>query len=126
MNRKQLSTTKFLLVVGIIASVINIPLPIQGLHKETALLKKYDKLDDLVNNIKHGKVNFKKYRNNDGISPMVMKDSQIYKEADKNIQDCIDFTGKIGNNLGDREIVHCFDDSNYYKNKNFNANHTSF
>jgi len=113
-------------VAGIIASVINIPLPIQGLHKETALLKKYDKLEDLVNDIKHGKVNFKKYRNNDGLSPTVMKDSQIYKEADKNIQDCIDFARKIGNNLGDREIVHCFDDSNYYKDKNFNANHTSF
>jgi hypothetical protein len=28
-----------ILVVGIIASVINIPLPIQGLYKETALLK---------------------------------------------------------------------------------------
>ena len=99
MNRKQLSTTKFLLVVGIIASVINIPLPIQGLHKKTALLKKYDKLDDLVYGIKHGKVNFKKYRNNYGISPTVMKDSQIYKGADKNVQDCINFAGNIGNNL---------------------------
>ena len=57
MNMKQQSTTKFLLVVGIIASVTNIPLPIQRLHKETALLKKYDKLEDLVNDIKHGKVN---------------------------------------------------------------------
>ena len=99
MNRKELSTTKFLLVVGIIASVINIPLPIQGLHKETALLKKYDKLEDLVNDIKHGKVNFKKYRNNYGISPTVMKDSEIYKGADKNVQDCIDIAGEIGNNL---------------------------
>ena len=108
MNRKQQSTTKLLLVVGIIASVINIPLPFQRLHKETVLLKKYDKLEDLVNDIKHGKVNFKKYKNNDGISPTVMKDSQIYKEADKNIQDCMDFAGKIRNNLGDREIVHCF------------------
>ena len=99
MNMKQQSTTKFLLVVGIIASVINIPLPIQGLHKETALLKKYDKLEDLVNGIKHGKVNFKKYRNNYGISPTVMKDSEIYKGADKNVQDCIDFDGNIGNNL---------------------------
>jgi hypothetical protein len=99
MNMKQQSTTKFLLVVGIIASVINIPLPIQGLHKETALLKKYDKLEDLVNDIKHGKVNFKKYRNNYGISPTVMKDSQIYKGADKNVQDCINFAGNIGNNL---------------------------
>ena len=88
-------------MVGIIASVINIPLPIQGLHKETALFKKYYKLEDLVNEIKNGKVNFKKYRNDDGISPTVMKDSQIYKEADKNVQDCIDFAGKIGNNLGD-------------------------
>ena len=86
-------------MVGIIASVINIPLPIQGLHKETALLKKYDKLEDLVNDIKHGKVNFKKYRNNYGISPTVMKDSEIYKVADKNVQDCIDIAGEIGNNL---------------------------
>jgi len=99
MNMKQQSTTKFLQVVGIIASVINIPLPIQGLHKETALLKKYDKLEDLVNDIKHGKVNFKKYRNNYGISPTVMKDSEIYKGADKNVQDCIDIAGEIGNNL---------------------------
>ena len=86
-------------MVGIIASVINIPLPIQGLHKETALLKKYDKLEDLVNDIKHSKVNFKKYRNNYGISPTVMKDSEIYKGADKNVQDCIDIAGEIGNNL---------------------------
>ena len=86
-------------MVGIIASVINIPLPIQGLHKEAALLKKYDKLEDLVNDIKHGKVNFKKYRNNYGISPTVMKDSEITKGADKNVQDCIDIAGEIGNNL---------------------------
>ena len=52
MNRKQQSTTKYLKVVAIIASVINIPLPIQGLHKETALLKKYDKLEDIMNEIK--------------------------------------------------------------------------
>jgi hypothetical protein len=76
--------------------------------------------------IKNGKLNFKKYWNNDGISLMVMRDSQIYKEADKNIQNSIDFAGKIGNNLVDREIAHCLDDSNYYKNKNFSANHTSF
>jgi hypothetical protein len=86
-------------VVGIIASVINFPLPIQGLHKETVLIKKYDKLEDLVNYLKHAKVNFKKYRNHDGISPTVMKDSQIYKGADKNVPACIDFAGKIGNNL---------------------------
>lgn len=46
-------------MVGIIASVINIPLPIQGLHKETALIKKYGKLEDLVNYLKHGKVNLR-------------------------------------------------------------------
>lgn len=125
MNGKQQSTTKFLLVVGIIASVIHIHLPIHGLHGESALLKKYDKLEDLVHDIKNGKVHFKKYRNNDGISPTVMKDSRIYKEADKNIQNCIDLYGKIGNNLSDREIVHWFEDSNFYKNKNLNTNHTN-
>ena len=52
-----------------------------------------------MNGIKHGKVNFKKYRNNYGISPTVMKDSQIYKGADKNVQDYIDFAGNIEINL---------------------------
>ena len=47
-----------------------------------------------MNDIKHGKVNFKKYRNNDGISPTVMKDSQIYKGAGKNVQACVDFAWK--------------------------------
>ena len=28
-----------------------------------------------------------------------MKDSQIYKGADKNVQDSINFAGNIGNNL---------------------------
>lgn len=78
-----------------------------------------------MHDIKNGKVHFKEYRNNDGISPPVMKDSRIHKEADKNIQNCIDLSGKIGNNLGDREIVHCFEDSNFYKNKNLNTNHTN-
>lgn len=30
---------------------------------------------------------------------MVMKDSQIYNGADKNVPACIDFAGKIGINL---------------------------
>lgn len=112
-------------MVGIIDLLSTFPYLYKDFIKKPHCLK-YDKLEDIVNEIKNGKVNFMKYRNDDGISSTVMKDSQIYKEADKNVQNCIDFAGKIGNNLGDREIVHCFDDSNYYKNKNFNANHTSF
>ncbi|MDW0328650.1 MAG: hypothetical protein QN545_08465 [Nitrososphaeraceae archaeon] len=47
-----------------------------------------------MNEIKNGKVNFMKYRNDDGISSTVMKDSQIYKEADKNVQDLHRFCWK--------------------------------
>jgi hypothetical protein len=46
-----------------------------------------------------------------------MQDSEIYDELDKSAQECIDLAGKIGNNLGDSEIVHCSEDPNYFKKK---------
>lgn len=119
----------FLLALGIIACGVFLLLPIiypvHGFHKETALLKKYDNLEDLVNDIKNGKVDFKDFRSSDGIALSVMKDSKMYDKADVNTKDCLDFGGKVGNNLGDREIVHCFEDANYFKNKYIsNSNRT--
>jgi hypothetical protein len=35
---------------------------------KTALLKKYNKLEDLTDDVKNGKVNFKKFRDNDGMA----------------------------------------------------------
>ena len=116
-----LNNKDFLLALGIIAIGIFLLFPIiypaHGFHKETALLKKYQTLKDLVNDIKNGKVDFKDFRSSDGIALAVMKDSEIYDKADANTKDCLDFGGKVGSNLGDREIVHCFEDANYFKNK---------
>jgi len=109
------------LLIGITAFAIfllfPIIYPVHGFHKETALLKKYRTFKDLVNDIKNGKVDFKDFRSSDGIALSVMKDSEIYDKADANTKDCLDFGGKVGNNLGDREIVHCFEDTNYFKSK---------
>ncbi|MGI8720423.1 MAG: hypothetical protein ACR2KF_07870, partial [Nitrososphaeraceae archaeon] len=126
MNKKQqLPISKFLLVGTIIAFgiflIIPSTIPAHGFNKETALLKKYDNLQDLVNDIRNGKVDFKEFRDSDGIALAVMKDSEIYDKANAATKDCIDFAGKVGNSLGDREIVHCSEDTNYFKNK-FSSN----
>jgi hypothetical protein len=44
-------------------------------------------------------------------------DSGAYQGANKEVQDCIDLAGKIGEKLSDQEIVHCSNDANYFENK---------
>ena len=127
-NRKQQRPIENLLLAGEIIALgvlllISSSVPVLGLHRETALLKKYSSVEGLVNDIKNGKVDFKDFRKSDGISLAVMQDSEIYKEAGAAMQNCIDLAGKIGHSLGDREIVHCAEDSNYFKNK-YNSNIT--
>jgi hypothetical protein len=77
-------------------------------------LKDYDNLTKLVNDIRNGNIIDDKISLND------FKGSGAYQDADKNIQDCINLAAKIGHNLRDVEIVHCFDDANYYKDKYLN------
>ena len=74
-------------------------------------LKDYDNLKKLVNDIRNGNLIDDKISLND------FKGSGAYQDADKNIQDCINLAAKIGHNLRDVEIVHCFDDANYFKDK---------
>jgi hypothetical protein len=50
------------------------------------------------------------------------QDSGAYQEADQETQDCIDLAGKIGNNLGDQEIVNCLEDPNFYEDQISNTN----
>jgi hypothetical protein len=78
-------------------------------------LKDYDNLTKLVNDIRNGNIIDDKISLND------FKGSGAYQDADKNIQDCINLAAKIGHNLRDVEIVHCFDDANYYKDKYLNV-----
>jgi hypothetical protein len=75
-------------------------------------------MKDLVTGIKNGEkddnnINWEKFRT-----------SNIFQEEDKNTIDCIKLAHKIGDNLGDYEIVHCFKDASYFKDK-YSANISS-
>ena len=76
----------------------------------------YDDLNELVNDIKNGDVD------TDKISLSAFQDSGAYQGADQETQACIDLAGKIGNNLGDQEIVNCSEDPNFYRNEISNNN----
>ena len=86
-------------------------IPIEAVNKEGTLLKDYDNLKKLVADIKNGVLI------DDRISLNDLKGSGAYQNADKNMQDCINLAAKIGHNLRGVEIVHCFDDANYFKDK---------
>ena len=76
----------------------------------------YDDLDELIKDIKNGNVDTEE------ISLSAFKNSGAYQGADQETQDCIDLAGKIGNNLGDQEIVNCSEDPNFYRNEISNNN----
>jgi len=78
---------------------------------EPNVAEEYDQMEDLVDDIKNGDLDDDEILLNDFI------DSGAYQDANKNIQDCIRLAGKIGQNLGDNEIAHCFDDANYFRDK---------
>jgi polyhydroxyalkanoate synthesis regulator phasin len=94
---------------------------VSGLDKQTALLEKYGGLSDLANDIRNGSVDFANLDDSDGIAAQVMKNSRLYEKADTATKECLDFAGKLGKSLGDHEIVHCVDDSNYFRNKYANS-----
>ncbi|HEX7817929.1 MAG TPA: hypothetical protein VF419_00990, partial [Nitrososphaeraceae archaeon] len=70
----------------------------------------YDDLNELTDNIKKGNLDI------DEISLNTFQDSGAYQGADEETQDCIDLAGKIGDNLGDQEIVRCSEDTNFFQN----------
>jgi polyhydroxyalkanoate synthesis regulator phasin len=81
--------------------------------------EQYDDFNDLINDIKNHIVDI------EDISLNAFQESGAYQGTDKQTQDCIDLAGKIGNNLGDHEIVNCFEDPNFYKNQISNADNNN-
>jgi len=73
--------------------------------------EKYENLNDLVDDIKNHAVDI------EDISLNAFQDSGAYQEADQDTQHCIDLAAKIGDNLGDQEIVNCFEDPNFYEDQ---------
>ena len=82
----------------------------QSSNTDTNNAEGYDDLNELIGNIKNGDVYI------DEISLNAFQDSGAYQGADEETQDCIDLAGKIGDNLGDQEIVRCSEDTNVFQN----------
>ncbi|MDW0264444.1 MAG: hypothetical protein QOA06_04860, partial [Nitrososphaeraceae archaeon] len=90
-------------------------IPVQALHKEQQLLESFDDLADFANAVKNGDEELEE------IPIQSMKDADIYDDADDNLKDCIDLAAEVGDSLTDKEVVHCVDDVNYFKNKYSNS-----
>ena len=82
----------------------------QSSNNDTNNPEGYDDLNELIDSIKNGDVDI------DEISLNAFQDSGAYQGADEETQDCIDLAGKIGDNLGDQEIVRCSEDTNFFQN----------
>jgi DNA polymerase III gamma/tau subunit len=78
---------------------------VQGIWRD------YDNLKELVKDIRNGdkdddKMNYDKF-----------KDSNVYKSANQDFRKCVDLANRIGEKLGDYEIVRCYENTNYFKEK---------
>jgi hypothetical protein len=94
-------------IIFFIGSII----PIEAVKKNVTDLEDYNNSKELVGDIKNGNFSDNQISLND------FKNSGAYKNADKDMHDCIKLAAKIGHNLKDREIVHCYEDANYFKQK---------
>ena len=68
-------------------------------------------MKELVKDIRNGN------KEDDNMDWDKFRDSTVYKNENEDIRDCIDLANKVGGKLGDYEIVRCFDNANYYKEK---------
>jgi len=68
-------------------------------------------MKELVKDIRNGN------KDDDNMDWDKFRDSNVYKNENEDIRDCIDLANKVGGKLGDYEIVRCFDNANYYKVK---------
>src|SRR6187455_1361254 len=82
-----------------------------SIYAKQAIWRDFNNMKELVAAIRSGE------KNDNNINWEKFQDSGIYQNEDKDSKECLQLAHKIGNNLGDYEIVHCFRDENYFKNK---------
>jgi len=82
-----------------------------SIYAKQAIWRDFDNMKDLVAAIRSGE------KNDNNINWEKFQDSDIYQNEDKDSKECLQLAHKIGNNLGDYEIVHCFRNENYFKIK---------
>jgi hypothetical protein len=76
-----------------------------------AIWRDYENMKELVKDIRNGN------KDDDNLDWDKFRESSVYKNENEDIRDCIDLANKVGGKLGDYEIVRCFDNANYYKEK---------
>ena len=95
----------------IFSSIVSILLSNSQAFAVEGIWRDYNNLKELVKDIRNGdkdddKMNYDKF-----------KDSNVYKSASEDFRKCVDLANKVGEKLGDYEIVRCFENTNYFKEK---------
>jgi polyhydroxyalkanoate synthesis regulator phasin len=71
----------------------------------------YKTMGEMVKDIRNGD------KDDDKVDYNKFKNSTVYKNAEEDVRNCIDLAHKVGEKLGDYEIVHCFENTNYFREK---------
>lgn len=71
----------------------------------------YETMGEMVKDIRNGD------KDDDKVDYNKFKDSVVYKNAMEDVRNCIDLANKVGEKLGDYEIVRCFENTNYFEEK---------
>jgi len=93
--------------IGILGILVNN----SEVYATQAIWRDYKNMKDLVKAIKNGD------KDDDNMDWNKFKNSALYKDEDKNVRDCIDLANKVGQKLGDYEVVRCFKKANYFSEK---------
>ena len=103
-------------ILFIAFSIISIFVSNSQAYAVEGIWRNYESMKELVKDIRNGdkdddKMNYDKF-----------KDSSVYKNAKEDLRRCIDLADKVGEKLGDYEIVRCFENTNYFKEKYVDGN----
>ena len=74
----------------------------------------YKTMGEMVKDIRNGD------KDDDNVDYNKFKNSTVYKNAKEDVRNCIDLANKVGEKLGDYEIVRCYENTNYIKEKYVN------
>ena len=88
-------------------------------NTEGAVWNDYDSMKKLVQAIHDGKVN------DNSINWTKFRTSDIYQNVSNDTQKCLNLAHKVGDNIADREIVHCSENNKYFKQKYGKVNKTN-
>ncbi len=101
----------FLLIMITSIGISGILVANSQVYATQAIWRDYKNMKDLIKAIKNGD------KDDDNMDWHKFKNSAVYKNEDKNVRDCIDFANKVGEKLGDYEVVRCFKNANYFSEK---------